>query len=114
MPLKGNGASRDAGGTKGAARRRKSKETAGILRGAGFAGLEAGEGGGLVVEVGNDIEEAEHLEDHFYVAAGAEKFEMAVAIAERDEGADDGADAGAVELGDAFEIEKDVLRAAVD
>jgi hypothetical protein len=76
--------------------------------------LEAGQSGGLVVEVGDDVEEAEHFEDEFYVAAGAEEFEIALAIAERDEGADDGADAGAVELSDAFEIEEDVLGAVVD
>ena len=84
------------------------------LVGAGFAGFERREGGGFVVEIWDYIEEAEHLENHFYVADGLKKFEGASAISHGDEGADDGADTGAVNLSGASEIEEDFGFAAVD
>jgi hypothetical protein len=75
---------------------------------------ETGEGGGFIVEAGDDILKVEGFEDEQDVAVRAEELEVAVAIAERGEGADDGAEAGAIELDDVFEIEQDVPGAGVN
>lgn len=75
---------------------------------------EAGEGGGLVVEAGDDFAEVERVEDEEDVAMRAEETEAPVAGAKGGEGADDGAEAGAIELDDVFEVQDDAARAGVD
>lgn len=75
---------------------------------------EAGEGGGFVVEAGDNVAEMERVEDEEDVAVGAEEAEVAASGAERSEGANDGAEAGAVELDNVFEIEDDAASAGVD
>jgi len=75
---------------------------------------EAGEGGRFVVEAGDDFLEVQSLEDEEDVAVGAKETEAAVPCTEGGEGPDDGAETGAVELDEVFEVEDDVTRASVN
>ena len=75
---------------------------------------EASESGRFVVEAGDDFLEVKGFEDEEDVALGTKETEAAISGAEGGEGADDGAEAGAVELDEVFEIEDDVTRASVN
>jgi len=77
------------------------------------AAAEGGDGFFFVGERGNGIDEAGELEDFADVADRVENFEAAALALESDEGAHEGADAGAVHLRDACEVDDDVGRASV-
>jgi len=74
----------------------------------GDAAAEAGDGFGLIGEAGNGLDEARELEDFADVSHRIEELEAAALALEGDEGADKRADAGAVHLGDAGEVDEDV------
>jgi hypothetical protein len=82
--------------------------------GAGFARLEAGYRSAFVVEIRDNVEQAEHLQNHFHVAARAEELQVTAAIAKGDERTDDGADAGAIQLCGSSQVQQDFVFVAVD
>ena len=59
---------------------------------------------------GNGLDEARELEDFADVAGGIEQFQATGVALERDEGADQRADPGAIDLLDAFKIDQNVAR----
>lgn len=79
-----------------------------ILRlGVGEAAAEGGDGFGFVGEGGDGVDEAGEFENVADVSAGVEEFQAAALAFEADERADQSADAGAIHLGDAGEIDDD-------
>ena len=74
----------------------------------GDAAAEAGDGFGLIGEAGNGLDEARELEDFADVSNGIEDLEAAALAFEGDERADQRADARAVHLGDAREVDEDI------
>jgi len=73
----------------------------------GYAAAEGGYGFCFVGVGGDRLDQARELEDFFDVAGGIEDFQAAALALETDEGAHERADAGAVHLRDAGEIDDD-------
>jgi hypothetical protein len=67
--------------------------------------LDPGEGGGFVFGEVEDRVEADHFEEHHDAFAGGIKSALAAGAFDGGERADERADAGAVEFGDAGEID---------
>ncbi len=78
------------------------------LSGVGYAATEGGYGFCFVGEGGDGLDQARQFEDFFDVAGGIENFQAAALAFETDEGAHERADAGAVDLRDAGEIDDDI------
>ena len=76
--------------------------------GGGDAAAEAGDGFGFVGVGGDGLDEAREFEDFADVAGGIEELQAAGVAFERDEGANQSADAGAIDLLNASEIDEDV------
>lgn len=70
--------------------------------------LNSGEGGGFVFGEIEDGIEANHFDEHEDALGGGEEGAFAASALEGGEGADQGADAGAVEFGDAGKIDGNV------
>jgi len=78
--------------------------------GVGDAAAESFYGFGFVGEGGDGLDEARELEDFADVAGGVKDFQAAALALKGDERAHEGADAGAVHLGDSGEIHQNVGR----
>lgn len=76
--------------------------------GVGYAAAEGGYGFCFVGEGGDGVDQARQFEDFFDVAGGIKDFQAAALAFETDEGAHERADAGAVDLRDASEINDDL------
>ena len=76
--------------------------------------LEAGEGGGFVLEDGDGVDEAGDHEDFEHVAAEVEELEFATVAVEGGVSADQCGDTGAINLSDAGEIHDELFGAGVE
>src|SRR5580704_17970891 len=76
--------------------------------GVGNAAAEGGNGFCLVGEGGNGMDQARELEDLFDMAGGVQDFQAATLAFESDEGAHQGADAGAINLRDTCKIDQHI------
>lgn len=90
-------------------RRYKGKKLSAMLR-VGDAATEAGYGFCFVGVGGDGLDEASEFEDFANVAGGIEEFQAAGIAFERDEGADERADSGAVHLHHASKIDENIAR----
>jgi len=77
------------------------------------AGLDAREGGGFVFDEVQDAVEANHLQQHEDALIGREKCALSAGAVERREGADEGADPGAIQVGNSREVDGDTRRSGI-
>src|SRR6202035_5408780 len=74
----------------------------------GYATAEGSDGFCFVGKGGDGMDQARELEDFFDVTGGIQDFQAATLAFESDEGADQSADAGAINLRDAGKINQDL------